>query len=164
MTGSAALRATLAACLALAACSEPPSSPTTSNPAPSPAASTPTDAAANTAAATDTKNAGPYEVRYYVLDASCPYCRDLRREIEGDPNHPSEIEPIAKMYAGKVRFVFKPGFNENNDPNPEMEPYGFGGAAHGFAGLAPDGKVAFTSPGHHQTRGELIEMIDKMLQ
>lgn len=142
-------RAMLVACLVLAACS--PEAPKQPGGAP---AAAPADAA----------KAGPFEVRYYVLDASCPYCRDLRREIEGDPAHPSDVQPLAKLYEGKVRFVFRPGFNENNDPNPEMEPYGFGGSAHGFAGLAPDGAVKFTSPGHHQTRGELISLIDTMLR
>lgn len=112
-------------------------------------------------AATRVEAPGTYEVRYFELDKSCPYCRDLRRLIaEGGASGEPALE---KLYEGKVRFVVKPGFDSRGDPVKETELFAFGGAAHGFAGIAPDGTVKFTSPGHHQTRGELITLIDAML-
>jgi hypothetical protein len=144
-----------AAALALGACS--PDAPVPAPPPPAPA----------TIEAAPVKVADPPgvpEVRYYVLDKSCPYCRDLRYLIEGGAKVAAPEPPLAKVYEGKVRFVFRPGFDEKFDPNPETLLLGFGGAAHGFAGIAPDGTVKWTSPGHHQTRGELIESIDAMLR
>ena len=114
---------------------------------------------------------GAYEVRYYVLDASCPYCRDLRHLIEGPKadaaapsGTPAAEPPLAKLYEGKVRFEFRAAFLEGAKQNPEMERFGFAESAHGFAGIAPDGTVKFTIPGHHQTRGELVSVIDGMLK
>ena len=148
---AAALAITLAATL-LGACSkEPPAA------APAPGAEAP--------APTRPATPGVCEVRYYVLDKSCPYCRDLKTLIEGASDAAPDAEPpLSKVYAGRVQFTFRPGFDEHNNPNPEMAPFGFGGSAHGFAGFTPDGKLGFTSPGHHQSRAELVEMIDKMLR
>lgn len=152
--------------LALTACSPaapPPGTapPTGAAPEAAPAA-TKSPAAATAARVADPP--GVFEVRYYVLDPSCPYCRDLRRMIEGGGKDPSPEPPLAKVYEGRVRFVFRPAFNEKFDPTPEMEPLGFGGAAHGFAGIGPDGTVRFSIPGHHETRAELTAAIDKMLR
>lgn len=128
--------------------------------APAPAAPTPP-----TSRATKVDAPGAAEVRYFVLDKSCPYCRDLKALIEGASDAAPDAEPpLSKVYAGRVQFTFRPGFDEHNNPNPEMAPFGFGGSAHGFAGFTPDGKLGFTSPGHHQSRAELVEMIDKMLR
>lgn len=112
---------------------------------------------------------GTFEVRYYVLDKSCPYCRDLRRMIEGGPSDgtgdaPAGDPPLAKVYEGKVRFDFRRAFLEDTTQNPEMAPFGFAESAHGFVGIAPDGTVKFTMPGHHHTRGELVSAIDGMLR
>jgi len=107
---------------------------------------------------------GTYEVRYYVLDKSCPYCRDLKRVMVGGGTEPGTEPTLESMYAGKVKFVIKPGFDDKGDPVAETVQFGFGGAAHGFAGIAPDGTVKFTSPGHHQSRGELVTLIDTMLK
>lgn len=107
---------------------------------------------------------GRNEVRYFELDPSCPYCRDLRRLIEGSEAHPEDPTPLAKVYEGKVTFVFRPAFDEKFDPNPEAAAFDFGGSAHGFAGIAPDGTVKFLMPGHHWTRADLTTRIDKMLK
>ncbi|MCE9635247.1 MAG: hypothetical protein K8T90_06015 [Planctomycetes bacterium] len=165
--GVSLVTALVLAASALAACSKPYDAPVAPPAGPTP---TPT----STPTPTPTPVAGVYEVRYYVLDSSCPYCRDLKAVIGGPADTaaapgapptaaPADI-PLAKVYDGRVRFTFRPGFDEHNNPNPEMEPFGFGGSAHGFAGFGPDGKLAFTSPGHHQSRAELVEMIDKMLR
>jgi hypothetical protein len=142
---------------ALAACSPPADAPAA---APAPAA--PAATAPSPVKVADPP--GAWEVRYYVLDPSCPYCRDLRRLIEGGGKDPAPEPPLAKVYEGKVRFVFRPAFDAKFDPSPETKDLGFGGSAHGFAGVAPDGTVRWTSPGHHQTRAEIVEAIDRMLR
>lgn len=127
--------------------------------APAPAAPTPP-----TTRATKVDAPGAAEVRYFVLDKSCPYCRDLQRMIEGGGKDAPAEPPLAKVYEGRIRFVFRPAFNENWDPNPEAKAFDFGGAAHGFAGIAADGAVKFVLPGHHVTRPELVAAIDDMLR
>lgn len=110
---------------------------------------------------------GVHLVRYYVLNESCPYCRDLRRTIEGAPAKasaaPTDDPPLAQLYGDRVRFEFRPAFPDSTLPNPEMAPLGFAESAHGFAGITPDGLLAFSLPGHHHTRADLVEAIDAML-
>ena len=146
-------RALVPALLLLAACT--PAAP----PAPGPGAATPPAA---TPGVRRVEAPGVPEVRYFVLDRSCPYCRDIDRFIRtGDGAKEPALE---KVYEGRVRFVFRPAFTETWDPNPEMAVFDFGGSAHGFAGVAADGTVKFTLPGHHHTRSELIAEIDRMLR
>jgi hypothetical protein len=154
------------AVLAATACSREEAAP-----ASSPPPTTPETRAAKPAEAVRVPDApGTYEVRYYVLNESCPYCRDLRVLIEGPKPDPAAATaapaepPLAKLYEGKVRFDFRPAFPDGTKQNPEMKPFGFAESAHGFAGIAPDGTVKFTLPGHHQTRGELVTAIDGMLR
>jgi hypothetical protein len=105
------------------------------------------------------------EVRYYVLGQSCPYCKEIRNILlgakvraKGDP------EPLSKVYEGRVDFMVKPAFDENFDPDPETDGFGFGMAAHGTVGLLPSGEVVFSLPGHHYGRGRIIEAIEGMLR
>jgi hypothetical protein len=133
-----------------AAQAPPPTAPPTAPPVPPPAAKVAAP--------------GAYEVRYYVLDNSCPYCRDLRRVIEGGTPGGEPQAPLAKVYEGRVKFDFRPAFLEGGRTNPEMAPFHFGESAHGFAGVAPDGTVKFALPGHHQTRNDLVAAIDGMLK
>lgn len=105
------------------------------------------------------------EIRYYMLDKSCPYCRDIVIVLNGrDPAKTGDPEPLSKTYADRVTFVIKPAFDANYDPDPELEAFGFGLSAHGTVGLLPSGEIAFTMPGHHYGRGALVNSIEAMLK
>lgn len=143
----------------LAACSPEPAS---ESPESDPAAESP---ASPVGATSRSKPKGTLpEVRYYMLDKSCPYCRDIVGVIEGaKASKADDAEPLRRTYSGRVDFVVKPAFDENYDPDPDMEVYGFGMSAHGTVGLLPSGEIAFTLPGHHYGRAELAKAIDAML-
>ncbi len=105
------------------------------------------------------------EVRYYVLGKSCPYCKDINTVIEGgDAAAEGADEPLTKVYDGRVKFVIKPAFDAEFDPDPDMEAYEFGGAGHGMAGVGPDGAVLFSLPGHHFGRGQIVSKVEEMLR
>lgn len=155
----------LCVALALAACSQEPAKPAPNagaGGAAPPAAAQPAPPVEDVVRVEPPAGGLP-EVRYYVLHESCPYCRDIRGWIEGHAGDASG-ETLMKLYAGKANFTFLPAYTAKFDPTPGIEAFGFGGAGHGIAGIRTDGRVAFTVPGHHFTRSEVIEHVDAMLR
>lgn len=147
----------LAAAAALAACSAEAPDPGTPGPATAPAPTAP-----SSTTEPDTTAELP-EVRYYLLDDTCPYCKDITAVIQGGK---SDIKgpPLAEVYEGRVTFSIRSAYDKQNNPTPDAAELDFGPSGHGLVVVAPSGDVLVKFPGHHLNRAKMIEIIDKSLE
>ncbi len=160
----AALKLSLIAALSCAVLTMGACSAETSDPAEQPAV---TDRAATpeTGADPTPMESGLLDVRYYELDKSCPYCRDVKALIQGAKRpRKGDPEPLEKTYEGKVAFSIRPAYDARNEHVKEVEPFKFGPAGHGMVAIGPDGAVLFTIEGHHINRAAIMQAIDATLE